>query len=137
MPAFIGLCFLGLSSVFKELHFVGIGIFGSLTTLGIFREIVALELPTHESSSHKMIHRAVNYVNHAPIHGKIYYMHPMVAYYNGLGTKDQHERYIQRFIHLKKTLLHSSSLATSCSGIQSLVPQNKACRLRNCKNIRS
>ncbi len=105
MPAFIGLCFLGLSSVFKELHFVGIGIFGSLTTLGIFREIVALELPTHESSSHKMIHRAVNYVNHAPIHGKIYYMHPMVAYYNGLGTKDQHERYIQRFIHLEKDVV--------------------------------
>jgi hypothetical protein len=106
LPAFLALCFIGIASVLREIHFVGLSLFGLLGLAGIYKELPELEVPTQENTYHEMIRRAVNYINHAPIRGKVYYMHPMVAYYNGIGTKDRHRYYEQRFIHLEDDVKH-------------------------------
>lgn len=101
LPAFLALCFIGIASVLREIHFVGLSLFSLLGLAGLYKELPELEVPTRENSYHELIRRAVNYINHAHIQGKVYYMHPMVAYFNGIGTKDRHRYYEQRFIHLE------------------------------------
>ncbi len=108
LPAFIILAYLGIGSILKELHVLAHAFGTIVMAFIIIEETLDLNLPNTANPFQQTCANVSKYLTNAPITGKVYYLHPLITFYLGLGTKDKHPKYQQQFQilgHLKGALL--------------------------------
>lgn len=101
LPAFLTLAYLGIGMIWKELHKLTLVPATGVLILVVWMKLNDLTLPNKANPFQETCSEVSHYLEHTAITGKVYYLHPLIPYYLGLGSKDKHEQYIQHFHILK------------------------------------
>lgn len=99
-PAFITLGFIGLSYFLNELHKLTHTVIGIAISFLFVKEINELILIREPNSFELNIEKSVAFVNDIRKTNKVYYFHPLIAYYNGHTTKETINNFHHQFTHL-------------------------------------
>lgn len=97
LPPFLILAYQGIGTIWKELHVLALAGATLILSYVIVEEVSELGLPYQANPFQITCREVSNYLETEKYNGKVYYLHPLIPYYLGFGSKDQHPVFNQRF----------------------------------------